>query len=127
MTEGERILSKGSISRDSIDQMRKGTTTLAILKLLVDADEPMHGYRMIQELEDRSQGIFAFNEGLIYPRLHQMEHDGLLKSRWEGEPGTRRRKVYVVTEHGRRQLAAEMEQWETFRRGMSLLLGLEAA
>jgi DNA-binding PadR family transcriptional regulator len=127
MVEGERNLGKGSISRDSIDQMRKGTTTLAILKLLVDADEPMHGYRMIQELEDRSRGIFAFNEGLIYPRLHQMEHDGLLKSRWEGEPGTRRRKVYVVTERGRRQLEAEMEQWETFRRGMSLLLGLEAA
>jgi DNA-binding PadR family transcriptional regulator len=127
MVEGERNLGKGSISRDSIDQMRKGTTTLAILKLLVDADEPMHGYRMIQELEDRSQGIFAFNEGLIYPRLHQMEHDGLLRSRWEGDPGTRRRKVYVVTERGRRQLEAEMEQWETFRRGMSLLLGLEAA
>jgi PadR family transcriptional regulator, regulatory protein PadR len=106
--------------------MRRGTTTLAILKLLIDADEPLHGYRMIQELEERSRGIFAFNEGLIYPRLHQMEHDGLLRSRWEGEPGTRRRKVYEVTEKGYRQLDAEMEQWETFRRGMRLLLGLEA-
>ncbi|MFW6135868.1 MAG: PadR family transcriptional regulator [Chloroflexota bacterium] len=120
-------MGRSTISSDSIDQMRKGTTTLAILKLLVDADEPMHGYRMIQELEERSRGIFAFNEGLIYPRLHQMEHDGLLRSRWEGEPGTRRRKVYVVTDRGRRQLEAEMEQWETFRRGMRLLLGLEAA
>ena len=115
------------MTTDSLDQMRRGTTTLAILKLLVDADEPMHGYRMIQELEERSRGIFAFNEGLIYPRLHQMEHDGLLKSRWEGEPGTRRRKVYTVTERGRRQLEAEMEQWETFRRGMRLLLGFEPA
>jgi DNA-binding PadR family transcriptional regulator len=107
--------------------MRRGTTTLAILKLLVDADDPLHGYRMIQELEDRSRGIFAFNEGLIYPRLHQMEHDGLLRSRWEGDPGTRRRKVYEVTEKGHHQLEAEMEQWETFRRGMRLLLRLEAA
>ena len=113
------------MTTDSLDQMRRGTTTLAILKLLVDADEPMHGYRMIQELEERSRGIFAFNEGLIYPRLHQMEHDGLLRSRWEGEPGTRRRKVYAVTEKGHRQLEAEMEQWDTFRRGMRLLLGLE--
>lgn len=123
--EGE--LNDDSVSRDSIDQMRKGTTTLAILKLLLDADEPMHGYRMIQELEARSRGIFAFNEGLIYPRLHQMEQDGLLKSRWEGELGTRRRKVYVVTDRGRRQLEAEMEQWETFRQGMGFLLGLEGA
>lgn len=120
-------MNKSSVTRDSIDQMRKGTTKLAILKLLVDADEPMHGYRMIQELEDRSEGIFAFNEGLIYPRLHQMEHDGLLRSRWEGEPGTRRRKVYVVTDKGHRQLEAEMEQWKTFRRGMRLLLGLDQA
>ncbi len=116
-----------SVASDSIDQMRKGTTTLAILTLLLDVEEPMHGYRMIQELEARSRGIFAFNEGLIYPRLHQMEHDGLLKSRWEGEPGTRRRKVYVVTEKGRRQLDAELEQWETFRRGMRLLLSPEGA
>jgi DNA-binding PadR family transcriptional regulator len=112
---------------DSIDQMRRGTTTLAILKLLVDADEPLHGYRMIQELEKRSRGIFQFNEGLIYPRLHQMEHDGLLGSHWEGEPGTRRRKVYVVTEKGHRRLETEMEQWRTFRHGMRLLLGLEQA
>ncbi len=123
----DRAVNDNKPSSDSIDQMRKGTTTLAILKLLLDTGEPMHGYRMIQELEARSRGIFAFNEGLIYPRLHQMEHDGLLRSRWEGEPGTRRRKVYVVTEKGRRQLEAEMEQWETFRRGMRLLLGLEGA
>ena len=115
------------VSTDSMEQMRRGTTTLAILKLLVDADEALHGYRIIRELEARSGGIFAFNEGLIYPRLHQMEHDGLLRSRWEGEPGTRRRKVYAVTDKGLRQLEAEMEQWRTFRRGMRLLLGLESA
>lgn len=115
------------VSTDSIEQMRRGTTTLAILKLLIDTGEPMHGYRMIQELERRSEGIFQFNEGLIYPRLHQMEHDGLLRSRWEGEPGSRRRKVYTVTDKGHRQLEAEMEQWKTFRRGMRLLLGIHRA
>ena len=125
-TEGERA-ERDRASSDSIEQMRRGTTTLAILKLLVDADEPMYGYRMIQELEERSQGIFAFNEGLIYPRLHQMERDGLLRSRWEGEPGTRRRKVYTLTDQGHRQLEAELAQWETFRRGMRLLLGVEQA
>ena len=115
------------VSSDSIEQMRRGTTTLAVLKLLVDADEALHGYRIIRELEARSRGIFAFNEGLIYPRLHQMEREGLLRSRWEGEPGSRRRKVYSVTDKGLRQLEAEMEQWRTFRRGMRLLLGLDSA
>lgn len=108
-----------------LDQMRKGTTTLAVLKLLVDTDEPMHGYQIIRELEERSEGLFQFKEGLIYPRLHQMEKEGLLESRWEGEPGTRRRKVYTVTEKGCRRLESEMDQWKTFRQGMSRLLGLE--
>lgn len=109
------------------DQMRKGTTTVAILKLLADDEEPLHGYEIIRRLEARSRGTFSFKEGLIYPRLHRMEQDGLLDSRWLGELGTRRRKVYTVTEKGRRQLEAELEQWETLRQGMSLLLGLEEA
>ena len=107
------------------DQMRKGTTTVAILKLLADDEEPLHGYEIIRRLEARSRGSFGFQEGLIYPRLHRMERDGLLESRWLGETGTRRRKMYTITEKGRRQLEAELEQWETLRQGMSLLLGLE--
>ena len=107
------------------DQMRKGTTTVAILKLLADDEEPLHGYEIIRRLEARSRGTFRFKEGLIYPRLHRMEQDGLLESRWLGETGTRRRKIYTITEKGRRQLEAELEQWETLRQGMSLLLGLE--
>jgi DNA-binding PadR family transcriptional regulator len=107
-----------------IDQMRKGTTTVAILKLLVDVEEPLHGYEIIRRLEARSQGFFQFKEGLIYPTLHRMQREGALKSRWLGEPGTRRRRVYTVTEKGRRQLEAEMEQWQTFSWRMDQLLGL---
>lgn len=110
-----------------IDQMRKGTTTMAILKLLVDVEEPVHGYEIIRRLEARSQGYFRFKEGLIYPSLHRMERAGLLESRWVGGSGTRRRKVYTVTEKGHRQLEAEMERWQTFSWRVNQLLGLEAA
>jgi DNA-binding PadR family transcriptional regulator len=98
---------------------------VAVLKLLVDEEEPLHGYEIIRRLEARSQGYFRFKEGLIYPRLHRMEQQGLLESRWLGEPGTRRRKVYTVTDKGHRRLEVELRKWETLRRGMSLLLGLE--
>jgi PadR family transcriptional regulator PadR len=109
---------------DTLDQMRKGTTTLAILKLLVDTGEPMHGYQIARALERRSRGSFQFKEGLIYPRLHQMEHEGLVKSEWEGARGTRRRKVYTPTAEGRRQLKQELEQWKDFNVSMNHLLGL---
>ena len=112
---------------DQIDQMRKGTTVVAILKLLVDVGEPMHGYEMIQRLEERSEGLFSFKEGLIYPTLHRMEKEELLASRWLGQPGSRRRKVYTVTDKGRRQLEVELGQWDRFRHGMTLLLGQDKA
>ena len=108
-----------------IDQMRKGTTKVAILKLLVDEAVPLHGYEIIRRLEERSQGYFRFKEGLIYPRLHRMEQENLLQGKWLGELGTRRRKVYTVTEEGRRQLERDVQQWEHLQRGMSILLGLE--
>jgi DNA-binding PadR family transcriptional regulator len=109
---------------DKLDQMRKGTTSLAILKLLVDAGEPMHGYQIARALEKRSDGTFPFKEGLIYPRLHQMEQAELLRSQWEGEAGGRRRKVYLPTAEGKRRLADELKQWQSFIASMDHLLGL---
>ena len=92
-----------------------------------DDDEPLHGYEIIRRLEARSQGYFRFKEGLVYPTLHRMEQDGVLESRWLGEPGTRRRKVYVVTDKGRRQFEVEMQRWQIFAQQMNQLLGLETA
>jgi PadR family transcriptional regulator len=109
---------------EQLDQMRKGTTTLAILKLLIDTSEPMHGYQIARALESRSHGSFQFKEGLIYPRLHQMERERLVRSEWEGKRGTRRRKVYLPTAEGKRRLSAELKQWQAFSLSMDQLLGL---
>ena len=109
---------------EKLDQMRKGTTTLAILKLLVDTGQAMHGYQIARSLESRSRGSFKFKEGLIYPRLHQMEREGLVRSEWKGERGSRRRKVYLPTAEGKRRLAEELKQWQAFNVSMDRLLGL---
>ncbi len=106
--------------------MRKGTTTVVTLKLLADVDEPMYGYQIIRHLEKRSNGYFEFKEGLIYPRLHQMEREGLLRSEWQGEPGSRRRKVYTITEAGRRRLKEELAQWRSFTATLNEMLGTAA-
>jgi PadR family transcriptional regulator PadR len=105
-------------------QMRKGTTTVVILKLLVDVGEPMYGYQIIRRLEERSGGFFEFKEGLVYPRLHQMEREGLLRSKWLGEPGTRRRKVYSVTEVGHRRLEEELDQWRSLSKTLNRMLDI---
>lgn len=109
------------------EQMRKGTTTVIILSLLADLDRPMYGYEIIKELEARSQGFFRFKEGLIYPRLHEMQRKGLLRAEWRGEEGSRRRKFYAITEKGRRQLEEDLEGWQTFAENVNRLLGVELA
>jgi PadR family transcriptional regulator PadR len=108
-------------------QMRKGTTTVIILSLLADLDRPMYGYEIIQELEARSEGYFQFKEGLIYPRLHEMERQGLLRAEWQGEEGSRRRKFYAITDRGRRRLEKELQDWRSFAENVSRLLGVEQA
>jgi DNA-binding PadR family transcriptional regulator len=109
------------------EQMRKGTTTVIILRLLADTDRPMYGYEIIKELEARSRGFFQFKEGLIYPRLHEMERLGLLRSQWQGVEGSRRRKFYAITDKGRRRLEEELQEWQAFAENVNRLLGVERA
>jgi PadR family transcriptional regulator PadR len=109
------------------EQMRKGTTTVIILNLLAELDRPMYGYEIIKELEARSQGYFRFQEGLIYPRLHELERQGLLRSKWQGREGSRRRKFYTITDAGRRRLQEELRGWRAFYKHVNLLLGVERA
>ena len=103
--------------------MRRGTTTILLLNLLAECQRPMHGYEIIKELGERSKGYFEFKEGLVYPRLHLLERQGLLKSRWQGAEGSRRRKYYEITPEGHRRLAEEREQWRALRGTMDALLG----
>ena len=69
------------------------------LILATVADEPAHGYAVLQRLKERSRGAFDLAEGTIYPALHRLERDGLLQSSWSNESG-RRRRVYSVTRAG---------------------------
>jgi PadR family transcriptional regulator PadR len=107
------------------EQMRKGTTSVIVLNLLAELDRPMYGYEIIKELEARSQGFFRFQEGLIYPRLHELERKGLLRSQWRGEEGSRRRKFYAITDEGRRRLEKELVGWQAFTQNVNRLLGVE--
>jgi PadR family transcriptional regulator PadR len=107
------------------EQMRKGTTTVIILNLLANVDRPMYGYEIIQELESRSQGYFHFKEGLIYPRLHEMERQGFIRSEWHGEEGSRRRKFYSITDQGRHRLEEELQGWRALAGHVNQLLGSE--
>ena len=57
---------------------RRGDVRSAILTLL--GEKPMHGYEMIQELEDRTGGRWRPSAGSIYPTLQLLEDEGLVKA-----------------------------------------------
>jgi PadR family transcriptional regulator PadR len=103
------------------DQIRKGSTSTLILSLL--SDEPMYGYQITQELQRRSEGYFHMKEGLLYPALHRMEQDGLLRSEWRRVEGSRRRKYYFITEKGRKALARSVAEWATFTEKLMGVIG----
>ena len=89
--------------------------------LAVVADEPAHGYAIIEELKRRSGGTFTLPEGTVYPALHRLEGAGLLESDWSAKTG-RKRRVYKLTRRGRRQLEARKSEWRDFARAIDAVL-----
>jgi PadR family transcriptional regulator PadR len=101
--------------------LRKGSTGVLILNML--ADRPMYGYQIAKELKRRSGGYFAFKEGTLYPALHRLEKDGLLRSEWQVVEKGPSRKYYHITEEGRKVLADSAKEWTTFSQRLLSILG----
>ena len=85
----------------------KGEVRTAVLALL--AEQPMHGYQIIREIEERSNGSWKPSAGSVYPTLQLLADEGLITA--EEANG---RKVYSLTEAGRAVAADETTSpWET--------------
>ena len=104
-------------------ELVKGNASTLILSCL--ATEPMHGYRIVKELEQMSEGYFTMREGTLYPHLHQLEKDGLVEGYWETVTGGRERKMYRITESGKAELARKTREWETFQANVDRVLHLQ--
>lgn len=86
---------------------------------------PRHGYGVIEELRERSGGVFDYPEGTVYPALHRLERERLLDSSWSTETG-RKRRVYRLTRKGRAELRRGRKEWRLLARAIARVLG-EAA
>jgi PadR family transcriptional regulator PadR len=96
--------------------------TLDMLLLRVLALEPMHGYGVTQRIQDISRGTFAVQPGSLFPAFRRLEREGHLTSEWRATENNRRAKYYRLTAAGRRQLADQTANWETFVTAMSRVL-----
>lgn len=102
------------------DDWLRGHLDLLLLAIL--AEEPRHGYAVIDELTTRSGGRLEIPEGSVYPALHRLEAAGQLRSSWSTASG-RRRRIYAVTDDGRRALEAGTAEWRGFAGAVASVLG----
>ena len=118
---GSGYMRSGQMRSGQMGRMGRGDVRTAILVAL--AEEPMHGYQIALEIERRGRGFFHFNYGTLYPILHKLEKDGLVKGVWS--PGERRsaggaaearrkRKSYTLTPKGRRYARDQRSSWRDF-------------
>jgi PadR family transcriptional regulator PadR len=82
---------------------------------------PAHGYAVIEQLRQRSGGVFDLPEGTVYPALHRLESEGLLASAWQTASG-RRRRVYTLTRRGRAALGERRSDWHLFAQAVEGVL-----
>ena len=95
---------------------------LDLLLLAALHAEPRHGYAVIEHVRRTSGGRFDYPEGTVYPALHRLEADGLLRSRWSEVDG-RRRRIYELTASGEKALDGRRREWERFSQSVSAVLG----
>lgn len=81
-----------------------------------------HGYAIAEWLAARSDGELKLAAGTLYPALHRLEEDGLVRASWQEPPGERRRRVYALTKKGQRVLAERHKEWIAFARVMNAVL-----
>ena len=82
---------------------RRGDVRAALLVLL--AEEPRNGYQLMQEIEQRSDGVWRPSPGSVYPALQQLEDEGLVRVEQAGG-----RKAYALTDEGRAHVEARGDE-----------------
>ena len=87
-----------------------GTLDLLILRTLVAGE--LHGYAIAERLKVLSQDVLQVGESSLYPALQRLLLDGNVRAEWGASENNRRARFYTLTAAGRKQLAAEQEEFE---------------
>lgn len=102
-------------------ELTKGSSSLLVLSVLESND--LYGYKIIKEIEKRSEYVFTFKEGTLYPILHSFEKDGYVEAYWVEKEGERKRKYYHLTNKGAKLLQENREQWNIYAGAVGKVIG----
>jgi PadR family transcriptional regulator, regulatory protein PadR len=90
---------------------RRDVFPLLVLHLV--AREPTYGNRLIEAIEEMTQGVISVNPNTMYPLLREMEANGLVEGQWE-LPDRRTRRYYSITPAGRKEYRRLVKEVEPF-------------
>jgi transcriptional regulator len=99
----------------------QGTLALLVLQSLATRGK-LHGYGITAYIQRASADLLRVEEGSLYPALHRMEQDGLVRAEWGTSEKNRPARFYTITAGGRRQLTQEQEQWDRLTEGVRRVL-----
>ena len=101
-------------------ELLQGTLDLLILQTL--SAGPLHGYAIVQRIQQRSEDVLLVEEGSLYPALYRIEAKGWIAAEWGKSENNRRAKYYSLTRAGRKQLEEEVATWQRMSRAITLIL-----
>lgn len=84
--------------------------------------KPMHGYALVQHIQQTSEDLLNVEEGSLYPALQRMLKAGWLDAQWQTSSTNRRVRTYSITAAGKRHLVEETSRFEAMLKGIQLVL-----
>ena len=108
----------GKFQRDLL----RGSLDLMVLSVLA-AGGKKYGYLIQKEVREASGARVELPAGTLYPLLHRLEDDGLIRSSWDGSTG-RDRKWYDLTAAGKKRLSAQAQEWADYAECIRQLLAV---
>jgi PadR family transcriptional regulator PadR len=106
-------------------KIARGSAEIAILALL--AGQPLYGFEIAKNIEERTGGVLSFTLASLYPMLYELEKRGWIAGNWQANEAGRDRRYYSLTSLGKKQLAPLREEWRKFFRALDQLIGVSHA
>ena len=101
-------------------ELLPGTLDLLILKSV--SLGKLHGYAVLQRIEQITGGALLIQQGALYPALYRLERQGLIASEWGVSENNRRAKYYKLTTLGRQRMREDAASWNRTADAMAAAL-----
>jgi transcriptional regulator len=99
----------------------QGTLRLLVLRTLA-SNKRLHGYAMTAHIQRVSTELLRVEEGSLYPALHRLEQEGLVRAEWGTTEKNREARFYSLTPAGRKELVREQESWARLTEGVDRVM-----